>query len=93
VPVRFRGWNFTQVSGGRAAQMRVRAKSSTVVYAATALSQRGVDLSGWEREGSVFYYNDAGRTQMTVIRKRLTMGQEIEVPQGNWSGVILLFPR
>lgn len=93
VPQKFRGWSFTQVSGGRQARIRVHAKRDATLYAATAPSQPGVDLTGWYSELVVFHYNDAKRTRMSVISKRLQAGEELEVPQGNWSGVILLLPK
>jgi hypothetical protein len=93
VPAKFRGWTFTQTSGGESARIHVRAKRSTLLFAATALPQPGANFSGWEAEGSSFRYDDAKRTRMTVFRKRLAAGQELDVPQANWSGMILLFPN
>jgi hypothetical protein len=93
VPQRWRGWRITRTCGGEPAEIEVIAKKETDVYLATAPSQEGIDLSGWHKvDGESFRYTDGGRTSMAVYRRSLEAGQTLRVPQGNWTGGILLVP-
>lgn len=93
VPERFRGWRFTRTEGGVHATMKVTAKVDTVVYAATATTQEGTDTSGWQPVDDLgFYYSTAGKTKMRVFQRQLKAGEEVLVPQTNWSGMILFLP-
>ena len=93
VPKGLDGWRFTQTSGGVRAKIAVRAVSAGYVYVATAGGQSGIDMAGWQRaEGLTFWYTDKGRSRMTVYRKQVQAGEEVAVPQGNWSGGIVLAP-
>lgn len=93
VPERFRGWTFTRKGGGERPAVRLKAKAVTTVWVATAEAQRRVNLTGWERVGGArFSYTDADRTAMVIYRRDLKAGEEIHLPQSNWSGVLVLFP-
>ena len=49
--------------------------------------------AGWQRaDGLDFGYTDRGRTRMQVCRRSLEAGGRIAVPQGNWSGGLVLIP-
>ena len=94
VPEAFRGWRFTRTWGGEAAFVSVMAKTDGTVYMATTQTRDGVDLSGWVRmEGSEFGYTDPGRSRMEVFSRSLRAHDRITIPQGNWSGGLLLLPR
>ena len=92
VPPQFRGWKYTQTRGGVFARMTLKAKQDGPIYAATATVQKGIDMTGWEETDLRFHYTDKGRTVMFVFRKQLSTDDEIVVPQGNWSGTIVLVP-
>ncbi len=93
VPERFRGWRFTRTEGGVHATMKLTAKRNTVVYAATAPSQEGTNITGWHPvDDQSFYYTSAGKTRLTVFQRSLKAGEEILIPQTNWSGMIVLLP-
>jgi len=93
VPGRLRGWQYTRTSGGEAAAMTVTAKRDTTLHVATAPSQKGIDLTGWEKVPDLtFAYTDKGRTRMQVYRRRLKSGDRVTLPQGNWTGGLLLVP-
>jgi hypothetical protein len=93
VPPQFAGWRVTQVKGGERAEIRVTAKRDTTLFIATASSQPGVRMDGWEVvRGAVFHYTDAGQTSLQVYQRELPAGQELAIPQGNWSGGLLLLP-
>ncbi|NIP98811.1 MAG: hypothetical protein GWO24_37585, partial [Akkermansiaceae bacterium] len=48
-------------------------------------------LGGWKKvEGLTFGYTDGGRTRMAVFETMLRAGEELEIPQGNWTGGVLL---
>ena len=93
VPGRLRGWRYTRTSGGEPAAIAVTAKRDATVYMATAPSQKGIDLDGWKKvEGLSFGYTDTGRTRMQVYQRHLTSGRQLTIPQGNWTGGLLLLP-
>jgi hypothetical protein len=93
VPARFAGWRFTRTNGGEEAEITVTARRDTVVYVATAASQRGTGMTGWRKvESGGFRYTDRGKTRMQVFGRSLKKGQKLEIPQGNWSGCLVLIP-
>ncbi len=94
LPAPLQGWRYTQTAGGSNPQMHVTATRDTTLYLATATSQAGIDLEGWVPEPEWhFHYTDGGRTQMAVFRRELKAGASLEIPQGNWTGGILLAPH
>ena len=92
VPASLTGANarFTRLGGGDTARLRVRAKRPTTLRLATALSQRDIDLAGWTRTDATFSYTDRGNTVMTVHARPLKAGETTDIPQGNWTGGVLL---
>ncbi len=92
LPETFRGWSYTRTGGGAAAVIGVRAKRDTTLYAATMLSQAEKVLGYWEKTGAVFNYTDKGKTTMAIFSRALKSGQEMVVPQGNWTGTLVLMP-
>jgi hypothetical protein len=93
VPAQMAGWRFTRTDGGVRAEIAVTAQADGLVHVATAPSVSGVDLAGWQKvEGLCFHYTDKGRTVMEVFRRTCKAGTKLTVPQGNWSGTIVLAP-
>lgn len=93
VPAAYRGWRFTQTSGGVAPSITVRAKKDTVVHMATGVKQKNIDMTGWDAvPGASFWYTDKGRSRLGVFGKTLAKGETLRVPQGNWTGGIVLIP-
>jgi hypothetical protein len=93
LPTPFVGWRFTKTNGGERAEITVAAKRDTIVHVATATSQRGIDMTGWKKlEKASFYYTDRGRTRMQVFGRSLKKGKKLNIPQGNWSGCVVLIP-
>lgn len=92
VPAAIKGWRYTKINGGTRAEIKVKAKQETVVHAATDLTDPGVKMTGWDRTGMHFTYNNGKGPDMVLYKKKLSAGQEIEVPQGNWCGVIVFLP-
>jgi len=91
VPKRFGRWQFTQTRGGVKSAFTVKAAADGVIHLATAPGQGGIDLTGWTRlEGVSFWYTDRGRTRMGVYTRPCKAGQTIAIPQGNWTGGIVL---
>ncbi len=91
LPDALQGWHYTRTCGGEAAAISVSTADPATVYLATATSQPGIDLAGWtQAEGLVLGYTDKGRTRMQVFRRELRPGQKLVLPQGNWSGGLLL---
>ena len=93
VPADLEGRRYTQTAGGVAARMVVRAKRDVVIEVLTAIDQSGLRLPGWDRPGTAFTYSDGKQTRMVLARKRLNAGEELLIPQGNWSGVLVLLPK
>jgi hypothetical protein len=93
VPESLCGWRYTQTSGGEYAEVAVTAKRDMTLHMATAASRRGIDTRDWEPvDDLVFRYTDGGRTPMQVLRRTVVAGQRVQVPQGNWTGGLLLIP-
>lgn len=93
VPAELRGWRTKQTYGGEPAMVALTARSQVTVYMATSLSTPANRLPGWKRvPDRTFGYTDGGRTKMQVLRRELTPGERIVIPQTSWTGGILLLP-
>jgi hypothetical protein len=93
VPAALKGWRYTRTAGGEAAEITVNGKRAGTVMAATVMEQAGLALAGWEAvPGMSFTYSDRGRSRMVVFRRMLGPGEALVLPQGNWSGLVLLLP-
>lgn len=93
VPKAFQNWRVTRTAGGDPAEIRVTARRDTTLFVATTVAQKKVDLTGWTAvPDAKFLYSDMGRTPMTIYSRPIKSGQEIVVPQGNWTGVLVLLP-
>jgi hypothetical protein len=93
VPVNLQGSHFTRINGGVHPQIKVRAKQNTDIQVFTDVTTDAkVDLTGWERTGAQFILTNGKKSHVVVFKKKLEAGQEIDVPQGNWTGVLVLLP-
>lgn len=93
VPQPFAGWRITQTHGGEPATLRVNVLRDTTLYVTTTPAQAPVALPGWKAEPSPgFHYTDGGKTPMTIYSRPARAGEEIEIPQGNWTGTLVLLP-
>ena len=93
VPEKLAGWRYTQTAGGANPRVRATVKRDTVLYLATATCQPTIDTRGWAPEPELtFGYTDGGRTRMEVFRRAVRAGEQVELPQGNWTGGVLLAP-
>ena len=90
LPKEAAGWTYTQTAGGVPAEIRVEARKEMTAHLATVPGQGGVDLSGWKPLGFSFRYNDSGRTALQVFTRALKAGESLTLPQGNWSGGLLV---
>jgi hypothetical protein len=95
VPARFAGHVYTQTAGGERAQIRVRAKRDTVLHVTTTTAAQDLEPAGWTPVAETrFQYTDRNRTTMQVFSRLLQAGEEIEIPQDNWTGrLVLLSPK
>ena len=91
VPATFRGWRYTQTNGGQFAAITVTAKKQTSLFAATTKAG-AAKISGWAETDDGFHYTDRGRTEMRILRRDVEQGQTITLPQGGWTGTLLLIP-
>ena len=91
VPEQFRGWRHTQTDGGRFARIAVTAKKPTTLFAATSKAA-AAKISGWIETDDTFHYTDKGQTKMRILRRDVQQGQTIALPQGGWTGTLLLIP-
>jgi hypothetical protein len=93
VPAQFHGWRYTQTGGGERAEISVQTRRDTTLHFATAPSQKSVNLAGWTPvPDAVFRYTDRGQTAMQIYRRDVKAGEEVVIPQGNWTGGLLLVP-
>ena len=90
LPAETKGWTFTQTAGGVRADIVVAARKDMTVHLAAALSQQGLDLSGWKPTGVSFRYTDGGKTVLQLFTRVLKAGEMAVLPQGNWSGGLLV---
>ncbi len=92
VPSSLSGWQFTKTGGGVRATMAVTAKRDRTLFAATAKNSASKVISGWAPMEETFVYTDSNRTPMAVFRRHVRAGETIRLPQGNWTGTLLLMP-
>jgi len=92
VPEPLRGWKFTRLNGGVRGTLSATPSTDGPLYIAGAPS--GGDLKGWRlvREW-VFNYTDPNRTKVRVFAKPHRAGQRVDIPQGGWTGLMLLAPE
>jgi len=91
VPADFRGWRYAQTGGGQFAVIAVTAKEQTTLFAATTKSM-AAKISGWTETDDGFHYTDGGKTEMRILRRDVSEGHTVSVPQGGWTGTLLLIP-
>jgi hypothetical protein len=90
IPEALSGQSYTQTAGGELAEIRVKAARDVTVRLATGASEAKLDLKGWTKIDATFSYTDTGRTAMSVYTRELKAGEEVAVPQGNWTGGLLI---
>ena len=94
VPERFQGWAYTQANGGITARITVQAKRDCVVYAATAAGKSAYEMLNWSLvETQTFRYTDRSHSRMVIYSRSLKSGEQAIVPQGSWTGALVLMPR
>lgn len=90
VPQRLRGVPFTRTAGGERAEIRVKALRDTTLVAVTGRGKSAPDWPGWQCSDETFSYTDGGHTQMAILTRALAAGEEVNVPQENWTGGLVL---
>lgn len=90
VPEPLRGRMFTRTAGGQRAAIRVKALRDTTLQVATAVGKTAPAWPDWQRTDLTFSYTDSGHTTMGVFTRDLKAGEEVTVPQENWTGGIVL---
>lgn len=93
IPEKFRGWRFTQTSGGEQAVITAKAIRDTTLHLGTTLDSNAPALKGWTPVAdALFHYTDRGETKMSLYRRPVKTGEEVTLPQGTWAGGLLLLP-
>ena len=91
VPEQFRGWQFTQTHGGERAELSAKTSRATTLTVVTGATQKQFILPGWTTvPADNFHYGDKGRTPMAICSRALKAGEELSIPQGSWTGTMLL---
>ena len=94
VPAPIAGWDCTCLAGGAKARLVVISDEAASIWLATAATQAGQDLSGWERvEEWEIAYSDRQRTRMQIYHRQLAAGERVTVAQRAWGGGVLLAPK
>lgn len=88
----FADGRFTRLPGGEAVPLAVTADHDQEIFIATATSQPGIDLSGWQAGPHRLRYTDRGRTVLSVFSRRIAAAETLTLPTGNWTGALLLLP-
>ena len=92
VPEALRGWQFTRLNGGVRSQVWAAPGADGRLH--LACSGGGANLKGWRLERQWrFNYTDANRTKLRVFSRPVKAGQRIEIPQGGWTGCMLIAPK
>jgi hypothetical protein len=92
VPAKFKGWKFTRLGGGIRSTLTATTGTDGLLHIATAVSQKGMDTAGWTKSQWTFRYSDRARTAVTVFTRKLKAGEKLTIPQGNWTGGIVIAP-
>jgi hypothetical protein len=94
LPEQMRDWQFTRLGGGVRTQLTAFVDQDGPVYLVTGATQEGIDLEGWRRvpEWS-FHYSTKHKTPMAVYVRDSRSGEPVEIPQGNWTGGIVVGPK
>ena len=91
VPRELAGWKFTRLNGGLSSRLAATPQADGELFLATA--KGSLHLPGWTLVPEWrFNYTDANRTMLHVFRKPCKPGETVGIPQGNWTGGILLAP-
>jgi hypothetical protein len=97
VPKAIEGLRYTQMEGGGTATIHLKAKEAGRVFAAVAAS-RMLDLKekGWmlpiPDRSNTFTYTDVNHMMMVILSRKVTSGEELDIPQLGWQGTIVLLP-
>jgi len=97
VPAGIDGLLYTQMAGGGAANIHLKAKEAGRVFVAVAANQM-LDLKekGWTLpmpdRSNTFAYNDSNKTIMVILSREVGQGEELDIPQMGWPGTIVLLP-
>lgn len=93
VPAAFQNWRYTQTAGGERAEISLTARRATTVHLATTLTAQNPALTGWTPVAeTTFNYTDRGATKMSIFKRTAKAGEEVILPQGSWTGGLLLVP-
>ncbi len=91
VPEALTGWRFTRLNGGLRSELTATATAAGTLYLATTAG--GVALPGWRLVPEWrFRYTDHNRTVVRVFSRRVRAGETVLIPQGSWTGCMLLAP-
>ncbi len=94
VPDALVGWQFTRLGGGLNSRLRLIANRDVTVYGATSLVRQRIDMTGWTRHPNwELRYTDGGHTRMPVFTREFKAGEELDVPEGSWTGLVILSPK
>jgi hypothetical protein len=93
IPKQYEGWQFTRTFGGRQACIEFAAPADGPVFIATATHRASIIGQDWQATGDTFTYSTGNPTGMTIYSRSCKQGERVTVPQGNWSGAILLAPK
>lgn len=92
VPDALRGARITHGNGGEAHAIRFTATAAGSVYFAGAPGQPGFSAAGWNDTGIALSYSDKVGTKMAIFQRSVQAGETVDIPQGTWSGGLLLQP-
>lgn len=90
------GFTFTEIAGGApAGSVAITAETVTAGFVAVATGDSSMvaklQSEGWAADAALsFHYTDAGRTLMRVLHRTVVAGVTLAIPQGGWTGCVLL---
>jgi len=91
VPDDLRGWQFTRLNGGVRSKLTATTQADGALYLAG--TPGGSNLKGWRLVPEWrFNYTDHKQTMVRVFSKPCKAGETVAIPQGGWTGSMLLAP-
>ena len=94
VPSKFSGWQYTRFDGGKAAEVTVESASGDALFLVTQ-ANKPITSSEWKKCGSFQYQKPGNGTSYVadVFTRPYTPDEKVVIPQGNFSGGMLIAPE
>lgn len=90
VPDKLKGASYTRLAGGTDSSIRVKTAGPSTLGMLSSGLLPDEKLAGWVKNWTSIRYSDKGKTTLHLFTRRLTQGETVEFPRGDWMGSILI---